>query len=278
MERHIGLPIVRKALNAISILGFVLVGIILRFDPPTAVWFAWGVSLIVLFDAGLYLRDFLPRYQAGTWILLGMVWFVGFLYAGQLADRLACPSVEYRGKLLASALPSPTNPCLGMKKELMEREPAGTIKPFPPDTVFLFLGSETNYIFTRGHWPIITNRGKILLSADFNETGLSVSTEIYTDEGILQATVTNNDVDALSPEICVKRPDLSTLIITDRDTKQERLYVHYLNPRAVEFRGSLHYPNLASVEILDNQIKIGGMTISGGCMPAMASKGMITIN
>ena len=142
MKPHIDLSIVRKALNAISVLGFIVVGIVLRFDPPTAVWIAWTVSFIVLFDAGLYLHDFLPRYQAGTWVLLGLICFIGFVYAKQLAEYLTCPPVEYRGRLIASALPSPHNLCLEMKERLMRIEPAGKIKPFSADTVFLFLGSD----------------------------------------------------------------------------------------------------------------------------------------
>lgn len=268
----------RRILGVISLLGFVIVGTVLRFDPPTAVWLAWGISFIALFDSGLYLHDLLPSYQAGTWVLLGLIWFIGFLYAQQLAEHLACPAVEYRGRLIASALPSPRNPCLEMKERLMRTEPAGRIKPFSADTVFLFLGSETSYIQSRGRWPVINNQGHVLLSADFDEKGLAVSTQIYDEQGTLQARVDDNEVNALSPDICVKRPDLSTLIINDRETKEERFYVHYLNRHAVEFRGLLHYPALAPVEITKEQIRLGGgSTISGGCLPATSQQGMLVI-
>jgi hypothetical protein len=255
----------------------VIVGIVLRFDPPTAVWIAWGVSFIALFDGGLYLHDLLPSYQAGAWVFLALIWFVGFLYAKQLAQNLACPAGEYRGRLIASALPSPDNICFKLKEDLMRTEPAGTIKPFPPDTVFLFLGSDVSYVPERGRWPVVRDKGRVLLTANFDEKGLSVSTQLYDEQGNLQATIDENDVDALSPDICVKRPDLSTLIVGDRSTKEELLYVHYLNPRAVEFRGLFRYPNLWPVAITKQSIRTRGSSISSGCMPATLSMGMIDI-
>lgn len=267
MNPEISLAQVRRILGAVSVLGFVIVGIVLRFDPPTAVWIAWGVSFIALFDGGLYLHDLLPSYQAGAWVLLALIWFVGFLYAKQLAQNLACPAVEYRGKLVASALPSPDNICLKMKENLMRIEPAGTIKLFPPNTVFLFLGSNASYVHERGRWPVINDKGHVLLTADFQENGLSVSTQLYDEQGNLQATVDENDVDVLSQDICVMRPDLSTLVITDRSTKEERLYVHYLNPEAVVLRGVLRYPNLPSVGITKETIRMGAATIDNSCLP-----------
>ena len=278
MDPKISLAQVRRILGALSVLGFVIVGIILRFDPLTAVWFAWGVSFIVLFDSGLYLHDLLPRYQAGAWLFLALIWFVGFLYATQLAEHLACPEIEYRGKLIASALPSPANPCLKMKEDLMRDSRAGTIKPFPPETVFLFLGSEVSYVQKRGRWPIVNDRGRILLTANLDERGLSVSTQLYDKIGTLQATVDDNEVDVLSSDICVKRPDLSTLIVSDRSTGEERLYVHYLNPKAIEFRGLLYYPNLPSVQITKRRIRLGTYSLYGGCEPGAARQGMITID
>jgi hypothetical protein len=240
----------------------VIVSVVLRFDPPTAVWLAWGISFIGLVDGGLYLHDLLPRYQAGVWVFLSLVWFGGFLYAKQLADRLACPAVEYHGKLLASALPSPDNPCLRKGQH------------FPPDTVFLFFGPETIYLQKGGREPVMKNEGHVLLTADFDETGLSVTTQIYDAEGTLQATVNDNEFDALSPNICVERPDLSSLTIIDRATKEERLYVHYVNSQAVEFRGLFHYPKLDSVQIKKEAILIGTNSIGENCIDA----GMIDIH
>ncbi len=156
-------------------------------------------------------------------------------------------------------------------------KPAGTIKPFPPETVFLFLGSEASYIQTQGRWPIVNDKGQVLLTADFEEKGLSVTTQLYDEQGNLQATVDNNDVDVLSADICVRRPDLSTLIISDRSTKQERLYVHYLNPRAVEFRGLLRYPNLPDVAITKEAIKYEQVSVTRSCLPAASPDGMIMI-
>lgn len=277
MNPEISLAQVRRILGGLFLLGFVIVGIVLRFDPPTAVWIAWAVWVIGLVDGGLYLHDLLPRYQAGAWLFLGSIWFIGFLYTEGLAERLACPAVEYRGKLIASALPSPTNRCLKMKADLMRTQPQGTIKPFPPDTVFLFLGSQASYIQKQGRWPIVRDHGHVLLTADFEEKGLAVSTQLYDEQGNLQATVDDNDVDVLSPDICVKRPDLSTLIISDRSTKEERLYVQYLNPKAVEFRALLRYPNAPSVEITKDSIRTGNFTSRGGGCFAGASGGIIVI-
>jgi hypothetical protein len=273
---EISLAQVRRILGAVSVLGFVIVGIVSRFDPSTAVWIAWGVSFIVLFDGGLYLHDLLPSYQAGAWLFLILIWFVGFLYVKQLAENLACPAVEYRGKLIASALPSPDNPCLKMHEYWMNAMPRAHMKPIPPNTVFLFLGSNVSYVSERGHWPVIYDKGQILMTQDLDEKGLSVSTRLYDEQGNVQAIVDDNDVNALSPDICVKRPDLSTLVISDRSTKEERLYVHYVNPQAVELRGSFLSPNLTPVTIAEKEIRIGDGTIKGSCLPE-ASMGSIVI-
>jgi len=248
---------IRRILSAVSVLGFVIVGIVLRFDPATAVWIAWAVSFIALFDGGLYLHDLLPSYQAGAWLCLGLAWFVGFLYAKQLAQNLACPAIEYRGKLVASALASPlNNPCLELRG------------PFAPDSVFLFFGSNASYISEHGHWPVVTDSGNVLFTADLDEKGLSVSTQLYDEQGTLQAIVDGNDVDALSQDICVKRPDLSTLVIYDRSTEEERLYVHYLNPHAVELRGLFRYPNSPPVEITEAIMRMGSNSVTNTCLNA----------
>jgi hypothetical protein len=226
-------------------------------------WIALVVFLIPLINLGLYLHERSFPYKAGAWTLLGLIWFGGFLYVKHLAERFACPAVEYRGKLLASALPSPDNPCLRMQGE-----------GFPPDTVFLFFGPETIYLQKGGREPVMKNEGHVLLTADFDETGLSVTTQIYDAEGTLQATVNDNEFDALSPNICVERPDLSSLTIIDRATKEERLYVHYVNSQAVEFRGLFHYPKLDSVQIKKEAILIGTNSIGENCIDA----GMIDIH
>lgn len=277
MKPQINLQQVVRILARVSAVGVVIVGIVSRFDPPTAVRLAWWVVLIALIDFGLYLHELSFQYEGGAWMLLALFSFLVCLYLQSLAQRLDCPPIEYRGRLIASALPSPDNPCLTMKERLMRTKPAGTIKPFPPETVFLFLGSEASYIQTQGRWPIVNDKGQVLLTADFEEKGLSVTTQLYDEQGNLQATVDNNDVDVLSADICVRRPDLSTLTISDRSTKQERLYVHYLNPRAVEFRGLLRYPNLPDVAITKEAIKYEQVSVTRSCLPAASPDGMIMI-
>ena len=59
--------------------------------------------------------------------------------------------------------------CSTMKERLMRGRPPGTIKPFSPDTVFLFIGSDLFYIPNHGHWPVITNNGHVLMSANFDD-------------------------------------------------------------------------------------------------------------
>src|SRR5258708_2647540 len=162
MNPQISLQQFRRVLAALATLGLIIVGIVLRFDPPRAVWIAWSVLFIFLFDAGLYLHDFLPSYQAGIWALFVLIWFGGFIYEKHLAERLACPPAEYHGRLIASALPfPPNNACLRKKRSA--------------DTVFILLGSETYYIQRRGRWPVVNNHGHVLLSADFDDQGLAVS-------------------------------------------------------------------------------------------------------
>ena len=107
--------------------------------------------------------------------------------------------------------------------------------------------------------------------------GLAVSTKVYDEQGTVQATVDDSEVNVLSPDICVKRPDLSTLIVRDRETKKERLYVHYLNPQAVEFRGLLHYLSLSPVEITKEKTRIGSFKLIGSCLPGVVQQGMIVV-
>ena len=66
----------------------------------------------------------------------------------QLSESLACPVVEYRGKLIASELPSPGNPCVKLGKEI-------GVQPPSEDAVFLFVGSNVAYSQKRGHWTVI---------------------------------------------------------------------------------------------------------------------------
>lgn len=173
--------------------------------------------------------------------------------------------VEYRGKLIASELPSPGNPCVKLGKEI-------GVQPPSEDAVFLFVGSNVAYSQKRGHWTVILDRGHVLLSADLDDKGLSVSTQLYDQQGTLQATVDKNEVDALSPDICVKRPDLSTLIVSDRSTNEERLYVRYLNPKAIELRGLFGYPSVPPVAITKEAMNVDGNTVTNSCMPqAMAA-------
>jgi hypothetical protein len=83
-----------------------------------------------------------------------------------------------------------------------------------------------------------------LLSGIINENGLSINSIIYDSDGNLVGTVKNNgySVNVESKYVTEVTGDLSTLIVHEKTSGRELLYVKFLNPAAIRVRGLFYCP------------------------------------
>src|SRR5260370_13096831 len=96
------------------------------------------------------------------------------------------------------------------------------------------------------------------------EGGLVLAATLYDQAGQLLAEVQDNRLNAVG-NVCVRRPDLSTFLVQDF-RRTELLYVHYLNPHAIEVRGSFAYPATTPVRVSRDEVNIGGWHMEGSLL------------
>jgi len=75
----------------------------------------------------------------------------------------------------------------------------------------------------------------------------------------------NDDKPWESSDIRVERPDSHTLIVYD-DRDREVLFMHFLNPKAIEVRGIFRRPDVGVMRVDKDGVKIGNFRISETCL------------
>lgn len=118
-----------------------------------------------------------------------------------------------------------------------------------------------------GHVALFSAGGHNVVSLDLDNKGTpSFDVGLYDDSGLLLAKIEENLPVALGPNLCVKRPDLSTLLVEQRRLFQrpkELLFFHYLNPDVFRIRGIFSYRGHPTLTVTEDALKVTGGPANG---------------
>ena len=105
--------------------------------------------------------------------------------------------------------------------------------------------------------------------------GLEITSQLYSDDGNLLATMKDNEYRAISGDSLYIEKDgnLSTLIVMGRTTwfrlwttDSELLYIKFLNASTVQIRGQFSCPGYQSLIISDTRLFVPPIvSMAGGC-------------
>jgi hypothetical protein len=103
-----------------------------------------------------------------------------------------------------------------------------------------------------------------------DDSGLTINTDLFDNNGNLVAVIKNDELHALpwSGAYLEHRNDLSTLVIMKRDP-EELLNVRYLNRRTVRIRGQFGCPGHPVVPVKDGEPVPHFIFGAGACMNMM---------
>ena len=230
--------------------GIVAAGIIIKqgFDwhlngatKTAAVLFlvAWFVSVF-----GFYISDYWKKFKIkGTALHVVAAVGLAVTWWAYLPDRpavspqpAAVPQVvmpittTWRGMLVPSSIQTPPNACSRW--------------PVNPNSLLVLFGNQVAVLSPEqsGRSVIVRIAGENILSFLRRTGEISLSATIRRESGEVVGKIENNEFQLLSNEdYYMERPDAHTLTVVSPD-KVPVLYVKYLNPSAVEFRGVFYYP------------------------------------
>jgi hypothetical protein len=176
-----------------------------------------GLGFLLIIDKGFSPKT-ITRTLIGASILAIAMYFI--------VPKEVRPEIEVSGSLIPGSEPTPRN--------------AGDRSPFPADAMRILIGDNAGVRTKPGKFTAVQIGNCPVLSMERTADKISVSVDLYDDNGKLIATTKTGEIHAITGEnVRLRRGgDLSTLFIEDGAGK-ELLYVRYLNPTTVAARGFL---------------------------------------
>jgi hypothetical protein len=149
--------------------------------------------------------------------------------------------------------------------------PMPTADCSPPESALLvFLGNSHLSSATKFPRTIIAigvdrdRQSYPMLQIDRQDNGLSIKLiRIFNDKGNVITTVHENEP-FVNSNFRVNKPNPHQLIVFD-DHDEEVINLQFLNPHAIMVTGLFRRPNEPMVRILQNEINVAGLHISGSC-------------
>lgn len=188
------------------------------------------------------------QYGAGILLVFGLLVVAAVVFTVNKADGIACPAPSSAGPLLPSDFPTPPNACAAIQS----RNPKGPV---------IVYGSGAS-IFGRaeGHFTLFRAGDHDVVSLDLDKNGVaSFNADLYDNSGLILAHIEKNLPTVFGPDVCVKRPDLSSLVVQQRRPfrpAKELLFFHYLNADAFKIRGVFSYPGHPTLEVTEDALNI----------------------
>jgi len=168
--------------------------------------------------------------------------FVFAFIANWIIGPIQVPEVEVIGSLQPGNDPTPPIPC----------------NPRPPDTALkIFIGKNVAFQRDATIKKLIAIRVGSCPVATMEQTaaGIAVTASMYNSSGKLIVRIADGVMHIMTNGItrATRNGDLSTLIVTD-DSRNELLYIRYLNPTTLRIKGTFGCPGHALVQITDDKV------------------------
>lgn len=232
------------------------------YDLVTWVLIALAVGSVLLFYSTKNWRGLLWAGCALVCLTAIMVALKAQHHISVFAEQPPTPSPAL------TATPTPQE-LHGLLIPANEPTPPHTCSETTPNVVMVFAGKVA--FWTKQPMTAINMMGFDLLSLNKVEGGINVSARMLSADNKVVAQITNNEFYVNPPDFPfqLKRPDWHTLVVLDH-RGNEALYIYYLNPHAIKFRGRFYAPGSTPVIVTDEWLEVpGGNRIFGGCYGGM---------
>ena len=195
------------------------------------------------------------KYGVSVFIVVTAAAFVSFTDWVETQKQL----LSFHAWLVPANDPSPPNPC----------------SDIPKNALAVYLGSNLMTFFNnQSHVYVLVAKGKPLIALDKNPDGkVALTMEIYDETEHIVVEIKKNEFRVAHPPAIFKKEskDKSSLVVVIPYHNKEVLNLRYLNPTAIQIRGSFRYPGVPPIEI-DEQgtLRSMGLTFRRTCVQNIA--------